>query len=216
MVLGGPSGGWEFIELGRLWQILIFVGLISWLIIVYRAVAHHPYLGHNDGINSSIIFYILSAILVVALFGFGLMYGKGSHLITADYWGWFVVHIWVESIFEFFGIAVVSLILVAMGLAPARAALMVAYFTAIIVFLSGILGTAHHYFWFGVGLCLHGACALVRLGGAGDPEISVDYQTGKRVSLQVALVFPGGLFFLEFHGRSRLWFPHQPTPDQLL
>jgi nitric oxide reductase subunit B len=149
VVLGGPSGGWEFIELGRLWQILLFVGLISWLIIVYRAVAHHPYLGHNDGINSSIIFYILSAILVVALFGFGLMYGKGSHLITADYWGWFVVHIWVESIFEFFGIAVVSLILVAMGLAPARAALMVAYFTAIIVFLSGILGTAHHYFWFG-------------------------------------------------------------------
>jgi nitric oxide reductase subunit B len=26
---------------------------------------------------------------------------------------------------------------------------MVAYFTAIIVFLSGILGTAHHYFWYG-------------------------------------------------------------------
>lgn len=141
--------GWEFIELGRLWQILLFVGLISWLIIVYRAVAHHLYLGHNDEFSSLIIFYILSAILVVGFFGFGLMYGKGSHLTMADYWRWFVVHIWVESIFEFFGIAVISLILVAMGLATARAALMVAYFTAIIVFLSGILGTAHHYFWFG-------------------------------------------------------------------
>jgi len=141
--------GWEFIELGRLWQILLFVGLISWLIIVYRAVAHHLYLGHKDEFNSLIIFYLLSAILVVGFFGFGLMYGKGSHLTMADYWRWFVVHIWVESIFEFFGIAVISLILVAMGLATARAALMVAYFTAIIVFLSGILGTAHHYFWFG-------------------------------------------------------------------
>jgi nitric oxide reductase subunit B len=141
--------GWEFIELGRLWQILLFVGLIFWLIIVYRAVAHHLYMGHKDEFNSLIIFYLLSAILVVGFFGFGLMYGKGSHLTMADYWRWFVVHIWVESIFEFFGIAVISLILVAMGLATARAALMVAYFTAIIVFLSGILGTAHHYFWFG-------------------------------------------------------------------
>jgi nitric oxide reductase subunit B len=40
-------------------------------------------------------------------------------------------------------------LLVAMGLATARAALNVAYFTAAIVFLSGILGTAHHYFWYG-------------------------------------------------------------------
>ena len=141
--------GWEFIELGRLWQILLFLGLISWLGIVYRAVAHHLYLRHKDEFNSLIIFYLLSAILVVGFFGFGLMYGKGSHLTMADYWRWFVVHIWVESIFEFFGIAVISLILVAMGLATARAALTVAYFTAIIVFLSGILGTAHHYFWFG-------------------------------------------------------------------
>jgi nitric oxide reductase subunit B len=36
-----------------------------------------------------------------------------------------------------------------MGLAPVKGALTVAYFTATIVFLSGILGTAHHYFWYG-------------------------------------------------------------------
>ena len=28
--------GWEFLELGRIWQILLFIGLISWLFIVYR------------------------------------------------------------------------------------------------------------------------------------------------------------------------------------
>jgi nitric oxide reductase subunit B len=36
-----------------------------------------------------------------------------------------------------------------MGLASAKEALAVTYFTAILVFLSGILGTAHHYFWYG-------------------------------------------------------------------
>jgi nitric oxide reductase subunit B len=141
--------GWEFLELGRIWQVLLFVGLIAWLLIVYRAIYHHQKLGHKDEFSSLILFYMFSAVLVVAFFGFGLFYGKGSHLTVADYWRWFVVHIWVESIFEFFGIGVISVILVAMGLATARAALMVAYFTSAIVFLSGIVGTAHHYFWFG-------------------------------------------------------------------
>lgn len=141
--------GWEYLELGRLWQILLFLGLIAWLLLVYRTIYPHFKLGHRDEFNSLIWFYTLSAILVVAFFGFGLFYSRGTHLTLADYWRWFVVHIWVESIFEFFGVGVISLLLVAMGLATAKSALTVAYFTAILVFLSGIVGTAHHYFWFG-------------------------------------------------------------------
>ncbi len=141
--------GWEYLELGRLWQILLLVGLVFWLLVVYRAVGHHLRLGHKDEFTSLIWFYVFSAVLVVAFFGFGLFYGRGSHLTLADYWRWFVVHIWVESIFEFFGVAAISLLLVAMGLASAKAALTVAYFTAALVFITGIIGTAHHYFWYG-------------------------------------------------------------------
>jgi nitric oxide reductase subunit B len=140
--------GWEFLELGRIWQILLFGGLIFWLVIVYRAVGHHLKM-HKDEFSSLIWFYVFSAVLVVAFFGFGLFYGKGSHLTMADYWRWFVVHLWVESIFEFFGIAVIALLMVAMGLATAKSALKVAYFTAAITFISGIVGTAHHYYWYG-------------------------------------------------------------------
>jgi nitric oxide reductase subunit B len=141
--------GWEYLELGRLWQILLFLGLIAWLLIVYRAVSRHL-IHRKDGEFSALVaFYTFSAVLVVGFFAFGLFYGQGTHLTLADYWRWFVVHIWVESIFEFFGVAVISLLLVAMGLASARDALVVAYFTAAIVFVSGILGTAHHYFWYG-------------------------------------------------------------------
>ena len=140
--------GWEFLELGRIWQILLFVGLIFWLLIVYRAVGNHLK-SHKDEFSALIWFYVFAAVLVVAFFGFGLFYGKGSHLTMADYWRWFVVHLWVESIFEFFGIAVIALLMVAMGLATATAALRVAYFTAAITFISGIIGTAHHYYWYG-------------------------------------------------------------------
>ena len=142
--------GWEYLELGRLWQILLFGGLIFWLVVVYRAMAPVLKKGKmEDDARSLTIFYVLSAILVVAFFGFGLFYGRGTHMTVADYWRWFVVHIWVESIFEFFGVAVISLSLVTLGLVSARSALRVAYLTAILVFISGIPGTAHHYFWFG-------------------------------------------------------------------
>jgi nitric oxide reductase subunit B len=140
--------GWEFLELGRVWQILLFVGLIFWLLIVYRAVGKHLK-EHKDEFSALIWFYVFSAVMVVAFFGFGLFYGQGSHLTMADYWRWFVVHLWVESIFEFFGIAVIALLMVAMGLATAKNALRVAYFTAALTFLSGIIGTAHHYYWYG-------------------------------------------------------------------
>lgn len=143
--------GWEYLELGRLWQILLLGGLVYWLVIVYRVMAG-VVSGRDErdpDRRALVIFYLLSAIFVVAFFAFGLFYGRGTHLTVADYWRWFVVHIWVESIFEFFGVAVISLFLVTLGLVSAQSALRVAYLTAILVFLSGIPGTAHHYFWYG-------------------------------------------------------------------
>ncbi len=153
--------GWEYLELGRLWQVLLFGGLIYWLVIVYRVLMRalaRPPRGEGepdddadspDHRRSLILFYVAAAVLIVMFFGFGLFYGRGTHITIADYWRWFVVHIWVESIFEFFGVAVVALFLVTLGLVSAKSALRVAYLTAMITFLSGIAGVAHHYFWFG-------------------------------------------------------------------
>ncbi len=69
--------GWEYLELGRAWQILLLVGLTAWLLIVYRAVVPHLRMGHKDEFNSLIWFYMLSAIFVVAFYGFGLFYSLG-------------------------------------------------------------------------------------------------------------------------------------------
>lgn len=144
--------GWEYLELGRIWQLLLFGGLIYWLALVYRTIAgvvHGRREERDPDYRALVVFYVLSAILIVAFFGFGMFYGKGTHMTIADYWRWFVVHIWVESIFEFFGVAVIALFLVTLGLVTAKSALRVAYLTAILVFLGGIPGVAHHYFWFG-------------------------------------------------------------------
>jgi nitric oxide reductase subunit B len=89
----------------------LWVGLIAWLIIVYRALKV-KFFGPNRDTIGLVLFYTLSAVMVVVFHGFGLVYGAGTHLTIADYWRWFVVHLWVESMFEFFGVAVIPLFLV--------------------------------------------------------------------------------------------------------
>jgi len=139
--------GWEYLELGRFWQILLFVGLLGWLAIAYRTLKDRIW--QPQGRSGLVLLYTLSAIAVVLFFGFGLFYNPRTHLTVADYWRWFVVHIWVEGIFEFFAAATGALLLTAMGLVTRDSALRAAYLTATLAFGSGIIGTAHHYFWFG-------------------------------------------------------------------
>jgi len=85
--------GWEYLELGRVWQILLFIGLLFWLVIVYRAVGRKTAEAKDPHFRALVNFYVLSAILVVLFFAFGLFFSRGSHLTVADYWRWFVVHI---------------------------------------------------------------------------------------------------------------------------
>ncbi|MFB3786075.1 MAG: nitric-oxide reductase large subunit [bacterium] len=139
--------GWEFLELGRLWQILLFAGLIIWLVLVARAVK--PNFGAGQDRWGTVPFYTYSAIAIVSFFAFGLFYTPNTHLTVADFWRWWVVHTWVEGIFEFFAAAAMAYVVITLGLAPKRKALRAAYFTASLALFSGIIGVGHHYYWFG-------------------------------------------------------------------
>ena len=152
-VLGGKSWfwvghqGWEYLELGRLWQSLLFIGLLFWIFLAYRGIKGR--LRGEPDRSGLVYFYVLAAVLVVLFFGFGLFYTPNTHLSVADYWRWFVVHIWVEGIFEFFAVATAALLFVMLGLVTKESALRAAYLTAILSFAAGIIGMSHHYFWFG-------------------------------------------------------------------
>ncbi len=139
--------GWEFLELGRLWQLLLFVGLIIWLVIVARAV--RPTFGRGQDRWGTVPFYTYSAIAIVSFFAFGLFYTPSTHLTIADFWRWWVVHTWVEGIFEFFAAAAMAYVVTTLGLASKRKALRAAYLTASLAMFSGIIGVGHHYYWFG-------------------------------------------------------------------
>ena len=69
--LWGHSG-YEYVELGRVWQILLLVGLILWLVLMVRALL--PALKRKDGDRHLLLLFTLSAVAIALFYGAGLMY----------------------------------------------------------------------------------------------------------------------------------------------
>lgn len=138
--------GYEYTDIGRFWQIYLFIGLLLWVFLVLRAL--WPKLREKGG--SSLVFLVaISAVSIGLLFGAGLMWGEKTHIAIMEYWRWWVVHLWVEGVFEVFATAIVSALLVRMGLVRVSVAT-TAVLLATIIFLSGgVLGTFHHLYWSG-------------------------------------------------------------------
>jgi nitric oxide reductase subunit B len=67
----------------------------------------------------------------------------------ADYWRWWLIHLWVEGMFEVFAVVVIGFLMVRLGLVTAQSTLRATYFQLIILLGSGIIGTGHHYYWIG-------------------------------------------------------------------
>ena len=139
--------GWEYLELGRFWQILLLAGLVIWLGLVVRGLRLH--FGAGEDKWSLPHFLAYAGIAVVGFFCFGLFYDAHSHLTIADFWRWWVVHTWVEGAFEFFGAAAIVFVLVNLKLVDLKAGLRTVYFTVSLALFSGIIGVGHHYYWFG-------------------------------------------------------------------
>jgi nitric oxide reductase subunit B len=139
--------GWEYLELGRLWQILLLVGLILWLALVVRALKDHFKRGQDKWGLPHFLAY--SGVAVVGFYCFGLFYNPNTHLTIADFWRWWVVHTWVEGAFEFFAAAAIVFVMVNLGLVNLKAGLRTVYFTVGLALSAGIIGVGHHYYWWG-------------------------------------------------------------------
>jgi nitric oxide reductase subunit B len=138
--------GYEYIDLGRFWQIYLFIGLLLWVALVLRAL--WPAL--KKGATGSLVFLVVvSTVSIGLLYGAGLMWGEHTHISVMEYWRWWVVHLWVEGIFEVFATAIISALFVHMGLLRASVAATMVLFATIIFLGGGVLGTFHHLYWSG-------------------------------------------------------------------
>jgi nitric oxide reductase subunit B len=139
--------GWEYVDLGRFWQIGLFIGLMLWLTLVGRALV--PALKARNESRTLIWMLFLSTIAIGLFYAAGLMWGKTTHLALVEYWRWWVVHLWVEGFFEVFATAVIALLFARMGLVRTSSATVAVLFATIVFLTGGVLGTFHHLYWSG-------------------------------------------------------------------
>jgi len=139
--------GYEYVDLGRGWQILLFVGLLIWLFLVLRAV--RPALKQAGDQRQLLWLFIMSAAAIGLFYGAGLSWGQHTHLSIVEYWRWWVVHLWVEGFFEVFATTVIAFFFTRLGLIQPGIAAKAALLSATIFLSGGIIGTCHHLYFSG-------------------------------------------------------------------
>jgi nitric oxide reductase subunit B len=139
--------GYEYVDLGRVWQILLLVGLLFWLWLMWRGLK--PALARRDEQHSLLMLFLVSSIAIPVFYAAGLMYGQRSPLITAEYWRWWVVHLWVEGFFEVFATVVIAFLFTRLKLLAVSSATRAVLFSTVVFLSGGIIGTFHHLYFTG-------------------------------------------------------------------
>mgnify|MGYP000150201725 CR=1 FL=1 len=139
--------GYEYIELGRIWQWIEYIGILFWLVLMIRSIIGAF---KQKGDKNLIAAFIFSVIMVGIFYGPGLFYGEHSHLAIMEYWRWWVIHLWVEGFFEVFSTTLMAFIFVKLGLVSYRAGTVAAISSGAIYLIGGIPGTFHHLYFTGV------------------------------------------------------------------
>jgi nitric oxide reductase subunit B len=152
--------GYEYVDLGRFWQLFLIVGLVLWLGLMVRGlwpaltarVAHSDIEGRSR--KQLLTLFVGSSVAIGLFYGAGLMYGARTHMSVMEYWRWWVVHLWVEGFFEVFATVAISFIFTRLGLVSAHSATRAVLFATAIFLLGGIPGTFHHLYFSGTPVAI--------------------------------------------------------------
>lgn len=141
--LGQPwlHEGLEYLEAGRVADIIILVGFS---ILGYVVIRTFPPVAQWNEIHWGLGLGVLALTLVWI---FGLFFIE--RLDLQEYFRWYVVHYWVEGVWEVIHISLVGFLVVLMFNANVRTVGYAVFWGISLVWLSGLLGNAHHYFWIG-------------------------------------------------------------------
>lgn len=139
--------GYEYMDLGRFWQIFLGIGLILWVIMVSRHLIYA--IRKNDESKHLVVILLISVVAIGMFFFSGLMYGENSTLPVINYWRWWLVHLWVEGFFEVFATVVIAFIFSRMKIISFKTAGYLSVASAAIFLAGGIIGTLHHLYYSG-------------------------------------------------------------------
>jgi len=133
--------GLEYLEAGRIADVVILIGFAILCYVVLRTFP--PRSQWNEihwGLGLGVV-----ALTLVWIFGMFFV----ERLDLSEYFRWYVVHYWVEGVWEVIHISLVGFLLVLMFKANVKSVGYAVFWGVSLVWLSGLLGNAHHYFWIG-------------------------------------------------------------------
>ncbi len=139
--------GYEYTDLGRVWQIGLFTGLVLWLVLMLRAL--WPRLRERASSRSLIWMFTGATVCIGLMYGGAFFFSAKTHLSVMEYWRWWVVHLWVEGFFEVFATAAMALLFAKLGLVEPRHAGRAVIASAALFLFAGIPGTLHHLYFSG-------------------------------------------------------------------
>jgi len=72
-----------------------------------------------------------------------------THLTVAEFWRFWVVHLWVEDFLELFTTVMVAYIFVMLGVVRRKIAIQIIFLDVILYSVGGVIGTMHHLYFSG-------------------------------------------------------------------
>jgi nitric oxide reductase subunit B len=138
--------GFEYLDLARLWQVLLSIGLFVWVFMLWRVLRRRLAAEHPG--NMPWLFF-LAACAIPAFYAVGLIARTGDNFTTTEFWRFWVVHLWVEDFLELFTTVMVAYMFVLLGVVRERIALTVVFLDIVLYSVGGVVGTMHHLYFSG-------------------------------------------------------------------
>jgi nitric oxide reductase subunit B len=126
--------GFEYLDLGRFWQVLLVIGLTFWIVILFRGLRGRL---SRERVGNMPWLFFLAALAIPAFYAVGLLARSGDPFTITDYWRFWVVHLWVEDFLELFTTVMVAYMFVLLGVVRERVALLVVFLDIILYSVGG-------------------------------------------------------------------------------
>ncbi|MGH7365642.1 MAG: nitric-oxide reductase large subunit [Candidatus Rokuibacteriota bacterium] len=137
---------WEYLDLPRVWQGLLVAGLFIWILVIYRGIRSRL---RTESRGNMPWLFLFSALAIPAFYAVGLLATTATHLTVADFWRFWVVHLWVEDFLELFTTVMVAYIFVMLGVVREPVAMGIIFLDVILYSAGGVIGTMHHLYFSG-------------------------------------------------------------------
>jgi nitric oxide reductase subunit B len=146
-IAGFHMNWWEgrkFLEIPRPLDYLVVVDVLLFIFLIGGTI----WKGRRHSTTGIVLF--MGLLMAALLYLPGMI--NTDHQTLDSYWRWWVVHLWVEGVWELIMGAIMSFLLIKLTGVDREIIEKWLYIIVGFTFLSGILGTGHHYYYIGTPL----------------------------------------------------------------